>query len=54
MRAFTIQVRDNGRPFRGWTVYTRTLEEAKNEAERAVNRDWPMKEFTITPGKGHR
>lgn len=54
MRPFTIQVYAAGRAFRAWTVYCRDLEAAKNEAELAVARDWPTREFSVIPGRGHR
>lgn len=54
MSAFTVQVYECGRAVRAWTIYANDLEGAKNQAERAVARDWPTKEFSVTPGKGHR
>lgn len=53
-KPFAVRVYDGPRPIRAWTIYARDLEEAKAEAERAVALDWPMKEFSVTPGKGHR
>jgi hypothetical protein len=44
-----VQVYEGARPFRAWLVFTADLERATQEAERAVARDWPLKEFSLEP-----
>jgi hypothetical protein len=44
-----VQVYERSRPFRAWLIHNCDLEQAKQEAERAVARDWPLKEFSLAP-----
>jgi hypothetical protein len=46
-----VQVYERSRPFRAWLIHGCGLEQAKQEAERAVARDWPLKEFSIAPAR---
>jgi hypothetical protein len=48
-RHWRVQVLAGARVVKAWRLRDLTLEEAKNEAERAIARDWPLAEWTLSP-----
>jgi hypothetical protein len=47
MMKWRVQVYEGARPVKAWTLRDLDLEQAKQEAERAVARDYPAKEFSV-------